>query len=174
MQGVQLYVEVTDADILTTDEFIDRFEIDVERIPIGIESAPMQYNGSFGYSFLTLSFKVECFISHYFPDCEPDGCENHGNCTCFPGYTGQECDINIDECQEAPCPKNSVCVDGVNSFTCRCLEGFSGPNCTARGTDDCIAVNCTKRGRCADDGGNDTCVCETGEHCETKLRIAGM
>ncbi len=132
------YSAVHDADILSTDEFIDRFEIDVERIPIGIESAPMQYNGSFGFAFVTLSFKVECFISHYFPDCLPDGCENRDNCVCFPGYTGQECKINIDKCQEAPCPENSVCVDGVNSFTCRCLEGFSSQNCTPIGTSSFI------------------------------------
>ena len=35
-------------------------------------------------------------------------------CTCIPGYTGKNCDIEIDECEETPC---------LNGGTCRvCIE----------------------------------------------------
>ena len=169
-------MEVTDADFQSSNDFIDRFEIDIQGIPIGVETPPTQYNGTFGYSLITLSFEVECSFAHYYPGCEPNGCQNFANCTCFPGYTGEECEINIDDCLDAACPENSMCVDGVNSFTCQCLEGFSGENCTLRGVDDCIGVSCGERGQCMDNIDSFKCICDpehTGDHCETEIGTAG-
>lgn len=137
----------------------------------------MQYNSSFGLASLTLSFKVECFISHHFPDCDPEACARSGQCTCYPGYTGIDCDINIDDCQAASCPGNSTCVDGINSFTCQCLEGYSGKNCTPIDVDDCIGVDCGENGRCLDDRNGYVCLCELGymgDHCETQISPLGM
>ena len=166
LQGIQVYAEIRDADFgdINDDELIDRFAINVNRIPIGSETAPMSYNGTFGFASLTLSFEVECFISYYFPDCEANGCQNFGNCTCFPGYTGVDCEIEIDECTDANCPENTVCVDEVNAFSCVPL---ANPDVTD--TDDCIGVTCSGNGKCVDGRNSFRCVCDpgyTGDRCE--------
>jgi Notch-like protein len=55
-----------------------------------------------------------------------DPCQNGGNCTdgvdmftcsCPAGYTGQECQTNIDDCSPDPCQNGGTCVDGVDSYT---------------------------------------------------------
>jgi hypothetical protein len=51
------------------------------------------------------------------------------SCYCNPGYEGDRCEININECQSDPCRNNAVCVDGINSFQCRCLPGTKGKYC---------------------------------------------
>ncbi len=48
------------------------------------------------------------------------------SCTCKPGYTGQYCERNVDECLSSPCKNGGICVDGINSYTCRCLSNFTG------------------------------------------------
>ena len=37
--------------------------------------------------------------------------------------------LDIDECASNPCQHNSTCVDGVASYTCDCLAGFTGAEC---------------------------------------------
>lgn len=39
---------------------------------------------------------------------------------------GQKCERDIDECQSAPCENGGTCVDGANSFTCNCPNGYTG------------------------------------------------
>ena len=36
---------------------------------------------------------------------------------------------DIDECGSNPCAHNGTCIDGVNSFTCSCVEGYTGHGC---------------------------------------------
>ena len=50
-------------------------------------------------------------------------------CDCEPGYTGTDCETNIDDCVNRNCSGNGVCVDGVNSFSCECVSGFTGEMC---------------------------------------------
>ena len=37
--------------------------------------------------------------------------------------------LDIDECASKPCLNGGKCVDGINSFTCKCAPGFMGKNC---------------------------------------------
>ena len=37
---------------------------------------------------------------------------------------------DIDDCYPSPCENNGTCIDGVNSYTCTCLPGFEGKNCS--------------------------------------------
>lgn len=161
-----------DADFASTDEFVDSFSIDIDQIPIGPETAPRLYNGTFQLSTAILSFRVECLIANFAPYCVTDGCEEAGNCTCLMGYTGADCDVNIDDCLHASCPGNSRCVDQVASYTCQCLDGYEGENCTLRGDDDddCLGVDCGSNGWCVDGVDSYRCECNsgyTGDHCQT-------
>ena len=36
---------------------------------------------------------------------------------------------DIDDCSSSPCDNGGTCVDGVNSYLCKCLPGFNGTNC---------------------------------------------
>lgn len=41
----------------------------------------------------------------------------------YLGYTGVNCNINIDECASQPCVSGGVCQDLVNKFHCSCPAG---------------------------------------------------
>jgi len=38
--------------------------------------------------------------------------------------------LDINDCYPSPCEKKGTCIDGVNSYTCACVPGFEGKNCT--------------------------------------------
>ncbi|XP_016342885.1 versican core protein [Sinocyclocheilus anshuiensis] len=70
-----------------------------------------------------------CFVSV----CENGGtCYSNGKgntCFCMPGYSGEHCENDVDECQSNPCRNGGTCIDGLNSFSCVCLPSYSGPLC---------------------------------------------
>ncbi|XP_043577370.1 neurocan core protein-like [Chiloscyllium plagiosum] len=70
--------------------------------------------------------------------CQTNPCLHEGTCVsnrtvytcnCVPGFTGENCEIDIDECQSSPCENGATCVDGINSFTCLCLPSYAGRLC---------------------------------------------
>ncbi|XP_078612873.1 uncharacterized protein LOC144882755 isoform X3 [Branchiostoma floridae x Branchiostoma japonicum] len=84
--------------------------------------------------------------------CEPNVCQNGGNCTscfggsttfcdCLEGYGGKLCEINIDECASGPCQNGGSCYDDINSYTCQCPIGYQGDHCESD-TDWCSQVTC--------------------------------
>ena len=87
-------------------------------------------------------------------ECNMDGIDTT-HCICDPGFTGDRCQINIDDCAGVDCYSshggNGQCVDGVNTFTCECTPGFSGPKCSESGImtlytrtiDSCLVSKCT-------------------------------
>ena len=44
-------------------------------------------------------------------------------CTCASGFTGHDCEVNINECESLPCQNGALCVDEDNGFQCYCLPG---------------------------------------------------
>lgn len=68
--------------------------------------------------------------------CDPSPCENGACsviddaavCTCEPGFEGDDCSVDIDDCVGVECG-NGACVDDVESFVCACDDGWAGPSC---------------------------------------------
>ena len=36
---------------------------------------------------------------------------------------------DIDECASSPCQNGGHCTDGLNGYTCVCVQGYTGNNC---------------------------------------------
>ena len=37
--------------------------------------------------------------------------------------------LDINECKSTPCLNDGLCVDGINSYRCKCKENYVGENC---------------------------------------------
>ena len=53
-------------------------------------------------------------------------------CQCPPGFTGQMCEIDVDDCVSHPC-HHGRCIDRVNGFVCQCYPGYEGILCDVSG-----------------------------------------
>jgi hypothetical protein len=48
---------------------------------------------------------------------------------CAQGYGGSDCTVNIDDCSNSPCLNSGTCLDGINSYICFCIVGYTGETC---------------------------------------------
>lgn len=94
----------------------------------------------------------------------------------MPGYTGKDCEIEINECQSHPCQNGGTCIDLVGHYICSCPPGTLGVLCEIN-EDDCAPhprlrnapPKCLNNGTCVDRVGGYRCNCPpgfTGERCE--------
>jgi EGF-like domain len=77
------------------------------------------------------------------------------------GFTGTQCEIDIDECSTAPCLNGGTCHDHINSFKCSCPIGFTGVRCQTN-VDDCDSQPCRNGGICHDAIAGYSCECPPG------------
>lgn len=77
------------------------------------------------------------------------------------GFTGTQCEIDIDECQLNPCLNGGICNDLINTFRCVCAIGFTGNRCQIN-IDDCESNPCRNGGICHDSIAVYTCECPPG------------
>jgi hypothetical protein len=56
--------------------------------------------------------------------------ENQFQCICKEGFTGKNCEINVDPCYSLPCQNGGFCSSfSSDGFTCSCQAQFSGTFC---------------------------------------------
>ncbi|XP_072395755.1 protein crumbs [Diabrotica undecimpunctata] len=94
-------------------------------------------------------------------------------CHCQPGYTGDDCSIDINECENNQCQNNATCVDLINEYKCECLAGYEGEYCETD-IDECLSNPCRHGGTCNDLIGTFKCDCPegfVGKQCEAPLLI---
>lgn len=85
---------------------------------------------------------------------------------CPPGYSGEKCDTNIDDCDPYPCLNGGSCIDGVNEYTCDCSSGYSGDSCETN-IDDCTPT-------CRNGGTWDACDTNINPVPTTSVPLSGI
>ncbi|XP_028398838.1 uncharacterized protein LOC114522366, partial [Dendronephthya gigantea] len=108
--------------------------------------------------------KIAAWRCHVFENaedpCFSEPCEHQANCTaisrgqyncsCVPGYTGVNCETDIDECAEVFCENGGTCVQGINKYFCRCPYGVDGDHCENL-LPACRTSPCLNGGNCVDE-----------------------
>ncbi len=109
-------------------------------------------------------------------------------CSCSLGFTGSNCETNVDECASGPCQNGASCTDGINGFICRCPSdhitgslcdvhcpsGHSGDFCQITPT-YCNENACLNDGTCIEETAGFSCTCLasfTGTTCESENNCA--
>ncbi|XP_060928141.1 protein crumbs homolog 1-like [Limanda limanda] len=83
-------------------------------------------------------------------------------CHCLPGFTGDNCSVNVDECESAPCHHGGQCQDQVNSYQCVCPDGFTGVHCEVD-INECDSNPCQNGATCEDAANSYRCHCPITE-----------
>ena len=97
---------------------------------------------------------------------------NGYECTCVVGFTGTNCETNINDCEGDPCVNGdcvvsqyiqmhahgcillwcySILQDGIAMYICTCPAGWTGRNCEIN-IDDCTSNPCQNGGTCTVSG----------------------
>uniref|UniRef100_A0A5F8GF80 Slit homolog 1 protein n=1 Tax=Monodelphis domestica TaxID=13616 RepID=A0A5F8GF80_MONDO len=100
-------------------------------------------------------------------------------CECAPGYIGDNCSINYDDCTHHQCQNGARCVDEVNGYSCLCEEGYSGQLCEMasqllKPLSPCEGAECQNGANCVDLGNRPVCQCLPGfggPECEKLLSV---
>lgn len=93
------------------------------------------------------------------------------SCQCRPGFTGDHCEINIDDCGSSPCLNSGTCIDEIDTFRCRCMPGFVGELCEVN-IDECAMKPCVNGATCVDRNNDYVCICPpgfTGKDCSINI-----
>lgn len=84
--------------------------------------------------------------------------------SCPSNFTGDQCDIDVDECVNLtqPCLNGGTCSNFYGGYTCRCIYGWEGFDCSIN-IDDCKPSDpfpkCHNGGTCVDKVGWHECIC---------------
>ena len=62
------------------------------------------------------------------------------------GFSGPNCEENIDECAAVDCG-HGQCQDGLGTYLCVCDKGWTGNHCNSE-IDECASDPCRNGGTC--------------------------
>ncbi|XP_060552449.1 delta-like protein B [Ruditapes philippinarum] len=115
-----------------------------------------------GGLFCTLDLN---YCTHHTP-CQNGGvCQNSGSggydCTCPKGYSGTNCEREIDDCLNQPCLNGGSCEDIGSGYSCTCKIGFTGSRCDVA-AESCEKNPCKNGATCIEGQGSYVCQCKTG------------
>ncbi|XP_042289870.1 protein eyes shut homolog isoform X1 [Thunnus maccoyii] len=82
-------------------------------------------------------------------------------CICTPGWSGQSCHTNVNDCVQHWCQNGATCVDEIDGYSCLCPRGYTGIYCE-EDIDYCVGHRCSEHGVCLDQQYNFTCRCMLG------------
>ncbi|KAK7092486.1 hypothetical protein V1264_008224 [Littorina saxatilis] len=93
-------------------------------------------------------------------------CHSVTGCVCKEGWTGSQCQDDVNECEENPdvCGEGQVCTNNNGSYTCACQVGFA-PNKDGlcQDTDECSDdIACGQDEICSNIPGSFYCSCMSG------------
>uniref|UniRef100_A0A5S6QJ85 Cubilin n=1 Tax=Trichuris muris TaxID=70415 RepID=A0A5S6QJ85_TRIMR len=143
-----------------------------ERMRTEFDTLDIQFNCTSGSSFpgffMTYEIAPNFCLSN--PCNDNQICINGHHsftCRCKPGYTGRNCEYEIDYCATMPCLNGGTCTSAGTGYKCLCTGAFTGVNCEAGVCEN--YSSCYNNGICkVDDSGLPTCVCPrdyTGKDC---------
>ncbi|XP_061055934.1 protein crumbs homolog 2 isoform X3 [Eubalaena glacialis] len=92
-------------------------------------------------------------------------------CRCPPGFEGDDCGVDVDECASRPCLSGGLCQDLPNGFQCHCSDGYTGLTCQ-EDVDECLSEPCLHGGTCEDTVAGYICWCPEawgGRDCSVQL-----
>ncbi|KAL4236418.1 hypothetical protein ACF0H5_004803 [Mactra antiquata] len=95
-----------------------------------------------------------------------ESCDNvNGECTCFEGWSSENCTVDIDECKNnTTCSykANSFCKNTNGSYLCQCNDGYQSQDNECLEIDECFdgTANCMQE--CINVPGDYTCQCFIG------------
>lgn len=82
-------------------------------------------------------------------------------CVCLKGWSGIECQYDINECDFQPCKHGGICINSNGDYNCICDIGWSGANCELD-IDECLTLSCSHGSECINYQGGFTCNCTNG------------
>ncbi|KAJ8020449.1 Protein eyes shut-like [Holothuria leucospilota] len=124
------------------------------------------------------------FCDTFFDPCDTEfnPCQNNATCisqqngtslcVCQEGFSGINCEINMNECASEPCLNGALCEDMIAGYTCHCVTGFMGRVCEEN-INDCSENVCRNNGTCVDEVNGYHCECTrgwTGPDCTIDIR----
>ncbi|KAK7505069.1 hypothetical protein BaRGS_00003639, partial [Batillaria attramentaria] len=117
-------------------------------------------------------------------------CQLHYRCQCSPGWTGQQCETDVNEClvgasspssTHPPCENGGQCVNVAGGYMCVCPVFWTGQRCETdalecdgEGVTETVAGKggkyCQNNGTCVEQtGAAPLCQCTSGEYCEREI-----